>query len=620
MLERAFVNDNVGYEIELPEDTSVWTGEINKILFSTYPELASFPIKLIIDKFEPQKLYAKGSFVVDASGSSLVIPVLIKNKKLQPFDIALLNGKWRYMSNKLITDLINGRLDLGVAMNNKDSIDFYAAGLSNNVPNNTGTRNFREITASVISPDQREELARRITTDSCIKSACVSNQNLAATLTSILSKQPSRYKSAFISRDGFLHGHIYLTKKNGDREKLATSFAEAKSFVKKYMPDKYVDFIKTGSLSILGDDSEDSMLMPGISGILNKIMKKVSNPGMFSFMHGEGFSPVMVIKIKSVGSGGGGKGMLGKLLGLSHGGMMHDVDDDTEAVPMKGDCSSILSSFDKKSPDDLIPDDDILINNSGEYLEPITVHKTMDMPIGKVIIGETKQGGDAFVGVILSKLDRSKTASDAGLPEGNRVILSPNAVFYKVAEPLEDKFLTSKRACLSELTRNAQLLTVINRDENTVAIKCAKENIICPKNTIEYQLNSFGIKKADIADAIPMLEADGKVDFIIPLRNKVKISSALKAKISKIDWLKVASIMPTEETIDSALALDYLDDNTTGSFYKAVPVYRNALAEMAKLMAGVRLGNNLVSEETLKTAMATLDDLITELTAYREGI
>ena len=63
-----------------------------------------------------------------------------------------------------------------------------------------------------------------------------------------------------------------------------------------------------------------------------------------------------------------------------------------------------------------------------------------------------------------------------------------------------------------------------------------------------------------------------------------------------------------------------LDDETPAEFYEQLPVYKKALSSMAKLMASVRLGNEIVDAETLGNAMEALDNLIRELTVFREGI
>ena len=387
------------------------------------------------------------------------------------------------------------------------------------------------------------------------------------------------------------------------------------------MPEQYVDFIKSGSASIFSDnENPDSFGMHGLGGILNKIMQKVQGPGMFNFMDDNGSKPVMVIKIKSVAGPGEGGG-LGRMLGIGKGGLMHDVSD-SEAMPSSMPESDITGSLDCKSPDDLLDGDEILPRDGNEYLEPITVSKTLDLPFGKAILGETKQSGDTFVGIILSKFNKNKLAADysALLPKNvTPTILSPNVKLYKIASEHNEGIIKTAKECMRSLASNANLVTAYYRDGNTIAIKTAKENIVCSKDALPYYLSSFGIKKADISEAQDLLDNQSKASFITPKRVSTKLSNSLVRKLNKVSWVKVAAYLDSEESVDSALALDYIDGDSVSEFYDEIPVYKKALASMAKLMASVRLGNDIVGEETLKTAMKALDALITELTVYREG-
>ena len=617
MLERVFAHENLGYEIELPEDTSLWTGEMNKILFTSYPELANFPAKLVIDKFEPQKLYAKGSFVIDVSGKIITIPVIVKNKKLQPFDLALIDEEWCYLTNDLLTNLINGNVSMGEAVETKDTVDYNDQAINNSIPNSAGSRNYREITASIITQHDQRALAETLLSDKHVKQAAKENPAFNNVIQSILKKDIKAYKCAFVTRDSFLNSSIYVTDNKNKREKISASFADAKAFVKRHMPEQYIDFIKTGSAGMFpGCDSSESFGLSGIGSIINKMMQKVQNPGMFNLLNSSGTEPVMVIKIKSISGDDAG------LMGLGDKGSIIDDISELEAIPSQDSDTNIKDSLESISPEGMSEGDDILTeNNTGDFIEPITVDKTMELPFGKVILGKTKAGGDMFVGIILSKFNKNKTAASYEnlLPKGvTPVILSPDAKFYKLAEA-SNTYIQSKKECLAALTKSASVVSVIRRDNNTLAIKTASEAITCDKNAAPYFLASYGISQKDISEGLESLETATKTAFVLPKKHPHKLSKKLAAVIKKVPWLKIATYMDSEESVDNALALNYLDDDTSSEFYEQVPVYKKALASMAKLMASVRLGNSIISEEILKNAMEALDGLISELTIYREG-
>ncbi len=626
MLERLFSHDNLDYEVELPEDPSQWTEQINGILFTKYPDLANFPTKLMLDKFEPQKLYAKGSYVIDVNKTIVTIPVIVKSKRLQPLDTALINNKWHYLTNELLTELINGNMSLGESMSNKDSVDFYSQPIENDVPYGNYDRNIRTVTASVINSREKSDLALAIMSDKAVKTACEKNAAFKNTLIKILSEQPGKdrkYKSAFVTRDGFLNGNIYVTHADGRRDKLSASFSEAKNFVKKYMPESYVDFIKTGSVSLLDDSSELSgHSIDGIGGIgqlIKKMLGKVSGPGMFSMLGDSGSKPVLVIKIKRVSKPGVGDS---DLLGLSQGGLMHDISD-KEGAPCDVNADEITNSFENLSPEAIKSDDEIIPVANDEYLEPIKVTKIIELPIGKAIIGETKQTQDTFVGLILSKFNKDKTASDYTklLPKNaNITILPQDTKFIKVSSKHDINFYGSAKECLAAACKDSEFIKVIARDSNTFAIKTASENILCEKICLPYYLNSFGVPTKEIAKTAQALQSTNIVTLAVPKVKKVKLSSAVKNKISDISWIKIAGLLDSEESVDSALALDYLDDGSISEFYSKVPEYKNALSELSKLLISVRLGNEIVNEETVKNAIEALSDLVSELTLNRAGV
>lgn len=624
MLERLFEHDDLNYEVELPEDPSQWTEQINGILFTKYPELINFPAKLALDKFEPQKLYAKGSYILDINNSKLIIPVIVKSKKLQPLDIALINNKWVYLTPELLSDLINGSMSLGESMDNKDAVDFYSQSIQNDVPYGNFDRNTRTITASVINNKQKADLAKAIVSDKDIKIACAKNPAFNNAAVSILSQDAGRarkYKSAFVTRDGFLNGHIYVTDANDKREKISTSFSEAKNFVKKHMPESYVDFIKTGSACMLGDDfmaDGHSLGGMGLGGMLGKLMKKITGPGMFSLLGDSGQKPVLVIKIKRVSKPSEGDS---DLLGLGEKGSVFDVND-KEGMPCAVNSDEILNSCENLDADALKADTDVMPVSNNEYLEPVRVSKIIDLPIGKAIIGETKASQDTFVGLILNKYNKDKTASDclSLLPKlAKPVILSPDTKFIKISSAENAGYYNSAKECLAAACNDYNMIKIFERDANTIAIKTAGENIICERLSMPYYLNSLGVPTQEIAKIAKDILNNKTAMAAVPKKRKIKLSEKAKAKIASINWLKVATYMPSEESVDSALALDYLDDETISEFYSKVPEYKNTLSELSKLLASVRLGNEIANEATVKNAIEALSDLINDLTLNRAG-
>lgn len=633
MLDRLFEHDDLNYEIELPEDPATWTEQMNSLLFTKFPELVNFPAKLMLDKFEPQKLYAKGSYLLDINGSIVKIPVIVKSKKLQPMDTALVNDKWEYLTPKLIGDLVNGNPALGEPISNQDAVDFYSQPIQNQAPYGQHERDFRHVTASVISKAGKAKLAKAVLSDGAIKQACVNNAAFHNVIKAVLSDNASdkqRIKSAYITSSEYTGGRLLITRQDGRREKLSMSHADTQDFVRSnFSQDDYTTLIKTGSLSFLSDDGGSfGMSGPqGIGGLLKKLMRKISGPGMFSMMGPGGNKPVLVIKIKRTAKpfSLNGKQLSedffgGDLIGLSEGGEMHELNN-AEALPCDSGPESIIDSLSSVSADGLAEQDEVIPSSNGELLEPITVSRVVELPIGKAVIGETKQSRDVFVGLILNKLENIKTAQsyEALLPKGAApVILSKNTEFIKVASAKPGQFYDLKD-CVAAACVGTDMAEIRKLHDNSIAIKTASETITCPEVHAAYYLNSLGLSKSETVKIAKQLKSVNKAFIAMPKVASVKLSKALKTKLKDTSWLKIATFMESEESVDSALALDYLDDETMSEFYDKVPEYKNTLSELAKLLVSVRLGNDMATETVVKAAIESLSDLINELTENRAG-
>lgn len=100
--------EKIAGEITLPEDPNVWPQEILQELYKKVDYLSDFSLKVVMDKVDAERGYGFGHVLVgsktglpdtakpDAQAAAGVqeikIPIVIRDKKLQPFDICVTKG------------------------------------------------------------------------------------------------------------------------------------------------------------------------------------------------------------------------------------------------------------------------------------------------------------------------------------------------------------------------------------------------------------------------------------------------------------------------------------------------------------------------------------------------
>lgn len=628
MVANLFTHENKSFEIELPEDSSTWAGETNRILFETYPQLAQFPSKLIIDKFEPQKLYAKGSFVFDINGVIINIPIIIRNKKLQPFDTMLINGEWYALNPDIISEIIANAISFGEAVNTEDVINFNEEPINNDVPqySYSTNRNRRLVTASLITHDKAKELAKRIVTDKLlIKHATSAFKSITARVLQMKTKEPV-FKLATIYRDYLGSCKMTILTKENELLESNMTLADARDFIKKHAATKYTNFIKRGFIKIIPEQSEQnfikSLSLNTLQNLLDALAKPISGPGIFSmFNNFLERKPIMVVKIKRINKSMPQKYKehmnMGDLLGIDSDGCTYNLTKEDKVLPAEIGLRDFLRKIDSPSISELKIDDKVLINNNGEFLEPIRISSTSETEMGKVITGKTEALGEPFIGVILNKYDHTKTASQKMFPEKNFTILSPKSKFYKV-KTSHTEIMTADKAKITKIAAaySDRAIKLMHRNyDNSFVIKTADKAIICNNGDVQPKLCAFGVSLKDSEQYIKEAR-DNSISEIILFSNKEKIATKSLEKIHKIDWVKIASLMQSDESVDSALGLQYLTEDNINKLYENLPVYKKTLSNLAELLVSVRLGNNIASEQTIKAAMDALSNLIQELTLY----
>jgi len=616
-------------EIELPEDHSQWTQKISEVLFSEVPELSQFPSQLLIDKFEPVKLYAKGSYVFDVNGNKVVFPVIVKGKKLQPFDVFLLNDQWHPLDKDLLSELMmSGEIGQPV----EPPPEFYMTQLENQSPPSVNTRGAimgteKVITASVVTETGKKELVKALN-DSNLKEKVASNKAAKKIYTEALKAEPSSkglLKCAMVKRCGPRNAVIYTATKTGKFDTKTMDLSEAKKFIKQAFGDKaYLDFIKQGSV-MRAYSPVPAFTMRELKAMVDKVAMEIDEPGpMQALTQSLDKKPTVIIRIRKIdnmdgaprhGLGammpGGLFKMVKSMLGMGSG-----------MGPMDGSGPG-CAEFNERPMNDLKRDDlTVPITAPGEGVEPIKVQKVMELPMGKVLIGSGQVSGGMFCGVLLDKYDSSKTAavneSMKMLPKGYEVVYLPaNTQFVKisgVADVIQtkDEFL-QKAAALGR-----RYHVTIRKAGPEYHIKMANnDSMLCSnKDVAMFVLRSHGIEKEAAERYLRESEAFRPVNVLF-LRDPFA-KTAFVFKASAVDWMKIAADIDDEESVDSVLSLGFLTPENISKYYEYLPVFKTVLSKLAQMLVSLRLGNDIARENSIKQAIEGLKSVVRELSTFTE--
>jgi hypothetical protein len=610
-------------EIELPEDHSQWTQRISEVLFSEIPELSQFPSQLLIDKFEPVKLYAKGSYVFDVNGNKVVFPVIIKAKKLQPFDVFLLNDTWHPLDKDMLNELMmSGELGQPV----EPPPEFYMSQLENQSPPSVNSRGAimgteKVITASVMTEDGKRELVDKLTNDDELKRRIAKNSAAKGVYTEALKAEPSskgNLKAVLVKRASVNTAEMHTATKTGAFSKSTMPLSEAKEFIKKAFGDKaYIDFIKSGHVMLTGP-VRPAFTMSELKGLIDKTAMELTSPDSVSALtQSLDKKPAVIIRIRKIDRmGGEGPHGLGAMM---PGGLFKMV---KSLLGMGGGCHEGFSMGD--SPIESLTRDDVAMPmlSESEGVEPIKIQKVMDLPMGKVLIGAGQVSGGMFCGVLLDKYDRGKTASINEavklLPKGYDVTYLPSSTkFVKIsgiAEAIQtkDEFL-QKAAALGR-----RFHITVRKLGQEYHIKTANSKAIYCKDKIEaeFLLRAHGITKEAAGRYLKESE-DFKPINVLFLRDPfAKTASANIA--GAVDWMKIAADIDDEESVDSVLSLGFLTPENISKYYEYLPAFKTVLSKLAQMLVSLRLGNDVTNESSIKKAIEGLKDVVKELSTFTD--
>jgi hypothetical protein len=94
--------------LRVSENPAEWTRDIMEQFYNAFPYFINYPVRVEFKQKDEQKGYAVGAIIVD-NVQGLVVPIIIQNRELFPFDVCIYQGQTIPLSNYTINTYLAGK-------------------------------------------------------------------------------------------------------------------------------------------------------------------------------------------------------------------------------------------------------------------------------------------------------------------------------------------------------------------------------------------------------------------------------------------------------------------------------------------------------------------------------
>jgi len=663
MLEDLFITDAPGEVsgagIDLSEDISNWPIEIQSALMSHVPALMNNPGQLNFDSVEQDKLYAKGSYVVQIGAEpddSLVFPIVVKAGKLAPIDLYIYKGQWHPLDNEELTGLLTSP-ELGTGLMDEADIPPMAYnGMTNRISPpgayNGGVVSSLATKMSALNRPLSDELIQKVQNSNGLLRKLALNKIAKRRFTAVLDATDVEKTAEH------LNGRAVF---NGDR--VIYMIAPGKFSVKS--ASIYENKVAIGHLECDGDQLVTWLKEAGldhariISNLKNSKMAftwndsipvvadehaPITKQGCYTCYTADKFSPVGVEVVGVVKTAAGESRYIGlcadgkytlqrEMLGKPSTEKMN------KTAYMKGAAQLRVNNI-VSVPVDVSADTGLVEFTAPTKIASVTAMKLAGDPV-TVVSGTSFRGKVAYIISSDARLSApvrtkyvpkeclvEKTAEVWYVPEGYPILSLPKETSTVIKSASDLKSAIRLRGGSHSPVATVRMW---NRDRDNVGIKIGSNEptitsktaamLLLRKSEGSGVLQSMSkiaageIKTFDLVSGTPGTGAyvRERAKNVTSDKAKPTASSNMKQKVDKMSALKVAAVMEDEETVDTVLALNYLTPDNMREFGTAIPEMKVAEEALAKLLMSTRLGNTMVEEQDVKNVLTSLHGIIKSL-------
>lgn len=615
------------------DDPQEWLMEAQDLFEQQFPELTQFPIEFSYEKVSPEMGSAVGRIIVTIGDESIIFPLIIRDKKLSPFDVFIYKEKYYPATDLRIQAIILKQssfayLTKGVPADTTTALVksyFPPVAIAGLGPIKTAESLLSRIGYG-ISQNEKEALLRKIAQIS-ESSISPSAQIIIKTIQTAV--VPAKSISPDLNQN--IPWDIIQIRRDGDEYFLY--FGSSKFIV----PFKTKISPKQLQMLLKGDLYNKAFIDPRFSYLIKypsylrgtvKIIPAtqksdftvIKSPQKIQISNESGRITGYTFPIKYNPSS-----ICDKLLFLSEDGHYY-IDTDIFGVPIGPNDSTFKNDYQSVQPSDLI----VFINSEdktalGPFIVTSVVHERNRMNITTPDI-EIMYSLDEKIPNLKSKKELARYVIDDNcLVLVNYIVrklvsqfvpstVNPDTTLAKIAvQKIDNRFIINGFK--------------VNSPDDLSFLSRFAENIPSHSSNysdLEFTLAHLGLTPDEINSIAKLSEVN--TVYIIPEhipkefnynnyinRSRIlhKIATDIRKEVTD-EIIKSAINTEDPETLDKILALKVITPETMAEFINAIPEFESIIQRLSKLLIATRLGADF-NESSLENTITFLDEIVKKL-------
>ena len=554
--------------LRVSENPTEWTRDILEAFYNAFPYFVNYPVRIEYKQKDEQKGYAVGTIHIDHA-EKVIVPLIIKNRELYPFDVAIIGGQTIPLTNYTIEAYIAKKSPFMQTIKRETgditTMLFNSGGMGymREMPSETyKTAALLDIVLPNTSEEERKAVLNEIA-DEHVAEGFKQNKtgSCVIKIASCDTKAPEIQKTAE-RVEALLDKDIWYIYKNGE-------------------------FSYRGLFGnhLVSDTWEVDMTQDEVDAFKGRLIKTAVGSHKLPKieMDAKDHAPVTLLKID---------GEDGSLAILEDGSYVRIPSDVKHEIPLKN-----------------------------MHLQP----KIGD-PIKKYDEGAMKVG-EAFVGPF--KVDYVFQENGVTYVDGSSALRKYAFALHEdaVGGTNENGYVWTKPGSFIKLGKEQQLVDLLGSPAKNRISKTADGWSHNGQNPMDihkttWNLIQHGVSDDELEDISHMKEGDLyyiQSEAVDPKTNVEKIASEYDAECEKEsciiktlarNFTKEASGIPDVPTVDKVLALNFVNKDTINTFIESTPLFEQAAFTMADLLTKARLGVQIVEEGALRKVMFGLLEIV----------
>lgn len=641
MLEDLFIPDepsgSISSEIELSEDLNSWPMEIQNAIMAAIPGIADVPGQLFMDEFDRDKMYAKGSYVISTPEDDIIIPIVIKAKKLLPLDLFIYKGQWHLMDpNDIIAILTPAQPGSELIAPKDIPPTAYSSMINRTMPPGgygSGILSSVATKISALRKDVSEKILNEIRGNPQLIKKIANSALLQKSIEKLTEAEPATktasMENPFMGKDAvitalgmgqfsvnYTEDGIVVKAAQIDGDQLATFMKEAGLNCRQILED-----LTKNRMALSWDDTVGSLEVKSAT---------VKTAGVYTvYPSNKSIKSYVLGGVKTAAGGD-------KILACNDNGT-YTMQSSILGTKVSELTKTALTAATPKLASDMRVGDTVAVplrelsyakGSMPELLTPVKIASVVHQGNVSVISGDSEEGKVAFL-VTKDKFNRVVRAEHT--PEG--VAVPKLATAWYVPSDLLVFTLPNTKTAVARDELDLQSAFMLDKAIPEKLGGCAKGKLWkTGVNTYALKIGAAApellsdvealllVKKADGGQALQTMKkmASGHVktlDMIVGRKDEKEEKKSSFAPVSIASTLKVAAVMEDEETVDTVLSLNYITPENMQELKAALPEMQKTEEVLCRILMSIRLGNPLLDEQDVKHTIEALHSIIRELSS-----